>query len=269
MNGAGDSDGYLVVTLTSAGRCIDDHGGGHDRRGRRGEVETTRAAVPCQSGGFDWRDESVALPRHRFDESWSFGIVIQRLAQLADAVVEPAVEVDVDLVAPDGRVKFRSRHQRAGSDHEPDQRPRRLALKRDRRAIAAELSSIEVDLVGSKLAPAVSSHEELDENATGWLHGAMARPERWTSARRTAGVAKAGAALMRGALVAREHGDRAVGESRPGKADEHASGLLARVADFGEDGKRPAQPIPDRREALLVPARAEKLTEVASDGSAP
>src|SRR5262249_4170036 len=49
----------------------------------------------------DWRDESVAFARQRLDEARLFSRISQRFPEMIDGLVQPAIEVDEGLRAPE------------------------------------------------------------------------------------------------------------------------------------------------------------------------
>ena len=163
VQGADDGDCHLMVTLIAAGRAIDgERRHQHGRQHCRNRDDTSAFdALPI---GFapDRSDESIPLPRHRLDEPGRSGIVVQRLAELADAVIESAIEIDMDAVAPDRRLELLAPHQRPRPPDQARQHQRRLALQRNRNAPASKLAGGEVDVVRAERAPRSTVHEGLD-----------------------------------------------------------------------------------------------------------
>jgi hypothetical protein len=97
------------------------------------------AGAPARTVTFD----TPADPRRAWMSARRSG-----LRSVADAVVEAAIEIDVDIRAPDCRVQFLARHERPGIGHEAGEHAGRLTLQRNGNAVAPELACRQVDFVG-------------------------------------------------------------------------------------------------------------------------
>ena len=129
----------------------DENGGGDERPAR-----SARQPAVLNSFRLEWLDEgdeAVTLACHGLDEPGRPGIVGKRLAQLPDAVVEAAIEIDVDVVSPHGGLQFLTPHQRTRAGDQPGEHNRRLTLERHRFPVPPQLAGVEVDQIFTKLTP--------------------------------------------------------------------------------------------------------------------
>ena len=79
--------------------------------------------------------------------------VAERGAQLADAVGEPAIEIDVDVVAPEVRAQIVARHELPGVREQQPERTRRLRLERDRPIAARQQAGAVVEFERAESVP--------------------------------------------------------------------------------------------------------------------
>src|SRR5262249_46898488 len=92
------------------------------------------------------RDEPVAAPRQRLHESRLRRRVAERVANLRDAVVQAAIEIDEGVAAPDALLQFSARHYLARTLDQDAEHARRLRLQALRVAVAPQLARALIEL---------------------------------------------------------------------------------------------------------------------------
>ncbi len=102
---------------------------------------------------FDRRDELEAAARQCLHEARVFRGVAERGPQLADAVGEPAVEIDVGIVAPQARAQIVARHELPGVREQQAERARRLGLERNRPIAARQQAGAVVEFERAESVP--------------------------------------------------------------------------------------------------------------------
>ena len=60
-------------------------------------------------------DEAITAPRQRLDVARMFGIVVERLANLVDGLVQPLIKVHEDIAGPEAAAQFFARDHLAGT----------------------------------------------------------------------------------------------------------------------------------------------------------
>jgi hypothetical protein len=111
----------------------------------------------------DRRDEPIALTGDCLDVPRRLCVVDEHLAELADAVVEAAVEIDVHVLSPDCGMKIRPKNERPGAGDEARERSGRLALQRDGHTVTPKFTGGQIEVIGAKTAARALVHEGLDD----------------------------------------------------------------------------------------------------------
>ncbi len=110
---------------------------GHGNRGRR--PAPTAGGRGVQPGAVERRNPAIALPRNRFEIRRRSRLLLQRTADLPDAVVQALIKLDV-VVAPDVPDQLVARHDAAGMVEEILEDDCRLPLEGDHHARPAQLT---------------------------------------------------------------------------------------------------------------------------------
>jgi hypothetical protein len=158
-------NGRVVMALVAFAHFAGEHqqhGRGH--RGGPGEPAPRAPGDACSPPGCDRRDKPVALSRDGLDEPRLLCIVAQSSTQVADAVVQPPVEIHVGRVSPDCVAQLFTRHEIAGAHDDGGQDECGLRLQRDSQAILPELSGSRVKFERSECASDLV-HATLDERS--------------------------------------------------------------------------------------------------------
>ena len=115
--------------------------------GRRGTRVACASLVRARSRGFHWGDEAVTTPWDRLDELRVGGVVLERLAQAPDGVVNALLEVDGRGVGPQPRAKLLAGHELAGVLEEDGEYRERLIGEVDAVAGSRQLTGAQVEFV--------------------------------------------------------------------------------------------------------------------------
>jgi hypothetical protein len=95
---------------------------------------------------FDLRDEAVTQAREGLNVQRAFGFIVQSEAYLTDAEVQPLLEVNKGILAPDGKSNFFARHQSAPMIQQKRKNSRRLLLNTGQHAVLTQLKRLLVEL---------------------------------------------------------------------------------------------------------------------------
>ncbi len=131
------------------------HRGGDNRPALSPGPRLFRRRRRCRREG---GDEPVALARHRLDESRRPGIVAERQPQLAEAVVQAAVVVDVRVLGPDRTAERVAWDQLPGVGNQPGEHQCRLPFECDRDAVPPEFAGGQVEGEAVEPAPGGIAH---------------------------------------------------------------------------------------------------------------
>ena len=108
-----------------------------------------RRSLDALRGG----DEAVAAAGQRLHEARGLGVVVERVADLHDAEVQAALEVDEDVLAPEVATQLLARDEPAGLPDEERQDPSRLLLEANGLAVPPELPGAQVELEAVRSEP--------------------------------------------------------------------------------------------------------------------
>ena len=95
-------------------------------------------------------DKAVALAREGLDEVRVGGVVIERLADLADAVVEAGVEVNMDAAAPDVVAKLFPGDDCGSACEQELKDAKRLRLEFEPEAFAGQHGALRIEFKAAK-----------------------------------------------------------------------------------------------------------------------
>ena len=104
-----------------------------------------RLSAGCRGNIREWRDETVAAPRQRFNEARRRRRIAQRRPDLRDAVIQSVLEVDEGLAAPYRLLELGPRDHLAGALNQVGKHACRLRLEAHDRAAAPQLARCRVE----------------------------------------------------------------------------------------------------------------------------
>ena len=115
-----------------------------------GAVASPGGFTPGRLPPLEGSDETIAASRQRLDVTRRVGLITERDPDLLDAEVQPLVEVDEGVAAPDLAAQLFAGHDVAGAAHEEGEDLEGLLLELDEQAALAQLAVAQVDLEDSE-----------------------------------------------------------------------------------------------------------------------
>lgn len=94
--------------------------------------------------------EAIANPRHSFDVLGRLRCVAQRLTKLIDRCRQILVEIDKDIIRPEGVAELFAKQGLAGSLDQQSKNGQRLALDFESRSKLPQFAMTEVGFVGTE-----------------------------------------------------------------------------------------------------------------------